>query len=998
MSERPSPELIEEAQRIHRLLSATQQKVKLSPQSKNLVQHIAFDFDDYQPTEAQAFDYPIEWASLGRQFQTAWKHWEREAIKFDQPSAARFVRTSVPPISPDQSSKQQQTRTRADSNDNADTLAERLARMQLRSSREDTSSSPSQATTESIDSDTREAPKILPLRAPVWKFNPLPREEQRPLFGPPGGSLVAPRPPVTQRKSTEESGESRKPQPATTSLVKEQPATTSVLKGKQKQNVLLTPSPLTILGPDNVRTSTESETPALEGHRAELKRPRAHSPMPPEASAAGRARGGESETPQPPRDSEDTSRTSEEAQQRMRSEQHSQGPPWFPPPHWYHQQLQHWGPPPNGPYAPWFPQPSQHLPQPTPNQPDMMSLMMSVITEQQESRKAEQEERRVEREAQRRMMEQHQETQKMLMDMLKQPNAASANHASTNPAGSSVPSNPSRQPVRTTDIGFFEPEIADTKGQGVVTDAKASGVIYKCVFAFTQRLQDMAKTRTEEAIKEVWISCLRGSALEWHSMLLTPAERESLHHAPLSQICTALINKFREPPAEVLRRMGKAEYTLQSYRDGESLHTFVHRMLRDAKSCHQDVWMQLLTVHGALEAPIQAVIPPPTASMTIDQFLTSIRDRETTIASLSKAEYSDLSAVNQRGREIGRYATPGEGNFTPRAQWQGSTNTYTQPGTQSFNNRQGMTGQDASVQFDNRAQNRQFPARGQTANIRPYPQFNNRSGEQQRPGPERTTPFGAATRQHAMWSNPVQAVDATGNYQGNRLQWDPDQHAEVAQHVEVDYPEDGGAYGYPEVGRQHDHEDGWIVLPAGGNQLDQIQHVGVDHPTYTCRMCDHSFESRTTLVQHLRDDHGDDRQPATTEPTDTSYFLQANDHREQVDASAHRAPNSKLAAPPPQLAKLELAAEEQEDQRPQPNNLPDSQVDIPVEAKDAMLGRPGRTVSGTLRRKPPEPKETPAWGIHETVTDRGPRKASEASYRSFSHWVLPRVAGTMVSE
>ncbi|KAG6151184.1 hypothetical protein E4U51_000783 [Claviceps purpurea] len=331
MSERPSPELIEEAQRIHRLLSATQQKVKLSPQSKNLVQHIAFDFDDYHPTEAQAFDYPIEWVGLGKQFQTAWKHWERKAKKFDQPSAKGFVRTSVPPVSPDRSSEQQQTRTEAGNNDNADALAERLARMQLRGSLEDTSSSPSQTTTESTDSDTREAPKILPLRAPAWQFKPLPRQEQRPLFGPPGGSLVAPRPPVTQRKSTEESGASRKPQPATTSL--NQPATTSVLKGKQKQNVLLTSSPLTIFGPDNVRTSTESETPALESHRAELKRSRAPSPMPSEASAAGRARGGESETPQPPRDSEDTSRASEEAQQRMRSEQHSQGPPWFPPPH-----------------------------------------------------------------------------------------------------------------------------------------------------------------------------------------------------------------------------------------------------------------------------------------------------------------------------------------------------------------------------------------------------------------------------------------------------------------------------------------------------------------------------------------------------------------------------------------------------------------------------------------------------------------------------------------
>ncbi|KAG6061488.1 hypothetical protein E4U33_006680 [Claviceps sp. LM78 group G4] len=61
--------------------------------------------------------------------------------------------------------------------------------------------------------------------------------------------------------------------------------------------------------------------------------------------------------------------------------------------------------------------------------------------------------------------------------------------------------------------------------------------------------------------------------------------------------------------------------------------------------------------------------------MTIDQFLVSIRDRETTIASLSRADCSGKSAVDQQGRESGGYATTGDGNFTPRAQWRGWTNT-----------------------------------------------------------------------------------------------------------------------------------------------------------------------------------------------------------------------------------------------------------------------------------------------------------------------------------
>ncbi|KAG5995798.1 hypothetical protein E4U52_007776 [Claviceps spartinae] len=56
MPDRPSSELIVEAQRLHRLLSGYQQhrkKVKLS-------QPIAFDFDQCRLTKAQAFDFPVE--------------------------------------------------------------------------------------------------------------------------------------------------------------------------------------------------------------------------------------------------------------------------------------------------------------------------------------------------------------------------------------------------------------------------------------------------------------------------------------------------------------------------------------------------------------------------------------------------------------------------------------------------------------------------------------------------------------------------------------------------------------------------------------------------------------------------------------------------------------------------------------------------------------------------------------------------------------------------
>ncbi|KAG6315903.1 hypothetical protein E4U22_007506 [Claviceps purpurea] len=43
--------------------------------------------------------------------------------------------------------------------------------------------------------------------------------------------------------------------------------------------------------------------------------------------------------------------------------------------------------------------------------------------------------------------------------------------------------------LRPSDIDFSDPDVADEKGQGVVAEGKSFTTIYKCVLAFTQRLE-----------------------------------------------------------------------------------------------------------------------------------------------------------------------------------------------------------------------------------------------------------------------------------------------------------------------------------------------------------------------------------------------------------------------------------------------------------------------------------------------------------------------------
>ncbi|KAG6077603.1 hypothetical protein E4U33_001218 [Claviceps sp. LM78 group G4] len=190
--------------------------------------------------------------------------------------------------------------------------------------------------------------------------------------------------------------------------------------------------------------------------------------------------------------------------------------------------------------------------------------------------------------------------------------------------------------LRPSDIGLFDPDVADEKGQGVIAEAKSSTTVYKCVLAFTQRLEDMAESHSEKAVKDNWIACLRGRALLWHSRHLRPAERQRLREASLETICKCLVEHFRESQSAVLDRIKKAKFTLQKYHNGESLTIFVNNLLQDARAYFNEEIAQIRTVHQAFDSQIQLVIPPPTDDMTVDQFLVQLRDRESTIRALAR--------------------------------------------------------------------------------------------------------------------------------------------------------------------------------------------------------------------------------------------------------------------------------------------------------------------------------------------------------------------------
>jgi len=71
-------------------------------------------------------------------------------------------------------------------------------------------------------------------------------------------------------------------------------------------------------------------------------------------------------------------------------------------------------------------------------------------------------------------------------------------------------------------------------------------VIYTDVFAFTHMLLYLAETQQDD-VRTAFPLCLRGTALFWYSIELTPLERRLLSSVPISTICATLISRFKSP-------------------------------------------------------------------------------------------------------------------------------------------------------------------------------------------------------------------------------------------------------------------------------------------------------------------------------------------------------------------------------------------------------------------------------------------------------------------
>jgi hypothetical protein len=209
-----------------------------------------------------------------------------------------------------------------------------------------------------------------------------------------------------------------------------------------------------------------------------------------------------------------------------------------------------------------------------------------------------------------------------------------------NRSGSNSPRrNPTPQPAPTTDnapklqfkpeeIGFFDPELSNEHGeQDMVPIGKETWI--RSVYAFKQRIKDVAAVKGEEIVRTNLSLCLRGAALAWYTNELGDEAKVGMRHE-LNSWYTALTKRFRENPAVASRKLMGVKYTDRDVRNGKSPGLYVGEALRHADGADIPEYNALLIAWQGLDVELQRDIPQPTQTTKKEDFIRQMEDRRYT--------------------------------------------------------------------------------------------------------------------------------------------------------------------------------------------------------------------------------------------------------------------------------------------------------------------------------------------------------------------------------
>jgi len=187
------------------------------------------------------------------------------------------------------------------------------------------------------------------------------------------------------------------------------------------------------------------------------------------------------------------------------------------------------------------------------------------------------------------------------------------------------------------EIGFFDPGHETESTTGIVTNGKHA--MYTDVFIFTDRLQYMVKLHGEQPVRNLWSTCLRGTALAWHAVELTEMEQDLLNNTSMALFCSVLNKRLRMAPAETLKSMNTSTFTLADLRNRKSIRIYTQEIFRAARSvAGESIYQQLLAIYNVLAPQIKIHITLPTETTTMRNFFEEVDAQSTALLELAQTQ------------------------------------------------------------------------------------------------------------------------------------------------------------------------------------------------------------------------------------------------------------------------------------------------------------------------------------------------------------------------
>ena len=433
---------------------------------------------------------------------------------------------------------------------------------------------------------------------------------------------------------------------------------------------------------------------------------------------------------------------------------------------------------------------------------------------------------------------------------------------------------PSQTSIKTTEIGFFYPDMPLTWGSTPMVE-KDGKTYYRDVNAFTNRLKVLTITKTSATIRSSVDACLKGEAAHWWNNELSDTLRVGIVQLQdgIKGWEEALLKRFKTPPSQALSTLMNLRYTIYDARDKKSPTAFMSQVIAAAKTCGlgNTEYSQVLHTWNSLDIQLRKTIDEPKEQITVAEFMDILVRKQLNwfdeyarqprnISVPYNPSYGRQKAPYRGGYQSRSYSTYQYGDqpavYQPTPYQPAAYQGYYQPQRQSPVSQNEAYNNQQSRGYDQNARERGLISMPQRKQITAEPA---NQQPQQRQQSQSNVPNSGKAPQHSQQFRP-----------------------QYFQQYPTPRPQ--GAYVEDAIGEnaEEPYEDSPELYDDNGDRMDDNQEEYVENlfatsSEHSCSQCKDVFPSRNKLFAHLRATHFKDKTKAkndaktdTPTPTQTS--------------------------------------------------------------------------------------------------------------------------------